>query len=553
MDAFNSRTREELIREILDLRQQLDVFKKSGDAGGVTTSQEGQRLQQAYEMLNKLSAQVPGVIYQYRLFPDGRSCFPYSSAGMWDIYEVTSEEVREDATPVFGRLHPDDYEYIAETIMESARNQTFYHSEFRVILPGSGVRWRMCNAKPELLEDGSTLWHGIIMDITDKKLLEAELIRAKEKAEESDRLKSAFLANMSHEIRTPMNGILGFASLLKEPGLSGEQQKQYISLIERSGDRMLSIINDLLDIARIESGLMKVDYSYSNINEQLDYIFTFFKPECEKKGIRCSLDKYLTDNVAIIKTDREKLYAILTNLFKNAIKYTRKGSIHMGYTLQNGMVKFYLKDTGMGIPDNRKEAIFDRFVQGDISDKEALQGAGLGLSITKAYVEMLGGSIWVESIVGQGSVFYFTLPYESGYTSDVTPVQPEISPEQRTERSNLKILVVEDDETSDYLLSMSLNHMPCTLLHAANGREAVDLFRLHSDIDLILMDIRMPEMDGYEATRIIRETDKDVIIIAQTAFALVGDKEKIIESGFNDYIAKPLRKERLVALIHKYF
>ncbi len=240
-----------------------------------------------------------------------------------------------------------------------------------------------------------------------------ELVNAKEHAEESDRLKSAFLANMSHEIRTPMNGILGFSELLKEPDLTGEQQQEYILMIEKSGARMLNIINDIIDISKIEAGLMKLDIRESNINEQIEYIYTFFKPEVEAKGMKLAFKNNLPAKEAFIKTDREKLYAILTNLVKNAIKYTNKGSIEFGYFKKVEMIEFYFKDTGIGIPKDRQEAIFERFIQADIADKQARQGAGLGLSITKAYIEMLGGKIWVESQDGIGSTFYFTLPYNA--------------------------------------------------------------------------------------------------------------------------------------------
>jgi PAS domain S-box-containing protein len=261
---------------------------------------------------------------------------------------------------------------------------------------------------------------GVASDITERKRNEQELIKAKEQAEESDRLKSAFLANMSHEIRTPMNGILGFAELLKEPGLTGSEQQRYIEIIEKSGYRMLNIINDIVDISKIEAGQMEVYISETNINEQLDFIYTFFKPELDKKGMMFSCHKALPDNEAILSTDREKLFAILINLVKNAIKYTNKGSIEFGYTvetrhalsLQHALslrCTFYVKDTGIGIPAERQQAVFERFVQADIEDRNALQGAGLGLAITKAYVEMLGGKIWLESEDGKGSVFYFTL------------------------------------------------------------------------------------------------------------------------------------------------
>jgi signal transduction histidine kinase/Tfp pilus assembly protein PilF len=258
-----------------------------------------------------------------------------------------------------------------------------------------------------------------LLNIRNKEIEEnrLELIAAKEKAEGSDRLKSAFLANMSHEIRTPMNGILGFSDLLKEPGLSGEEQQTYVALIEKSGTRMLNTINDIISISKIESGQMEVNLQESNINEQIEFIYNFFKPEMERNGMQFSFRNSLHFKDAIIKTDREKVYSILTNLVKNAIKYSEKGSIELGYDLnmdnKPSQLKFYVKDTGIGIPKDRQKAIFDRFIQADISDKMAFQGAGLGLSISKAYVEMLGGKIWVESEVCKGSIFYFTLPYQT--------------------------------------------------------------------------------------------------------------------------------------------
>ncbi|MCX6307726.1 MAG: PAS domain-containing sensor histidine kinase [Bacteroidia bacterium] len=252
---------------------------------------------------------------------------------------------------------------------------------------------------------------SVTRDFTERKKIEKDLIIAKEKAEESDRLKSAFLANMSHEIRTPMNGILGFAELLKEPSLSGEKQQEYIQIIEKAGDRMLNIITDIVDISKIESGQMIVSNSETNVIEQMEYLFEFFKTEAENKGLNLIIRNSLPSSEATIKTDHEKLYAILTNLIKNAIKYTEQGFIEIGCQKKNDLLEFYVKDTGIGVPIDRQQAIFERFIQADITNKMAKQGAGLGLSISKAYVEMLGGKIWMESEMGIGSTFYFTLPY----------------------------------------------------------------------------------------------------------------------------------------------
>jgi PAS domain S-box-containing protein len=402
-------------------------------------------------------------------------------------------------------------------------------------------------------------------DVTEQKRVERELIMAKEKAEESDRLKSAFLANMSHEIRTPMNGILGFSELLKQPGLTGEDQKDFISIIEKSGKRMLNIINDIIDIARIESDQVEIVMKDTDIAEQVRDIFKFFKPEAEQKGLQLVSKNISNSESLIIFTDKEKLFAVLTNLVKNALKFTDSGSVEIGYDIVDKIgdnnnrkqiskqIRFYVKDTGIGIPENRLSAIFDRFVQADISDSRAFQGAGLGLSISKAYVEILGGEMGVQSVEGRGSEFHFTvpvnIPLNNGNSENV-----KVDFNSGTEDArNLKILIVEDDIASEMLISLSVKDFSREIIKASTGREAIEICRQNQDIDLILMDIKMPGMDGYEVTRIIRTFNKNVIIIAQTAFALVGDREKALESGCDDYLSKPTSKSILKGTILKQF
>ena len=252
-----------------------------------------------------------------------------------------------------------------------------------------------------------------VVDITLRKLAEAELLKAKEKAEESDRLKTAFLANISHEIRTPLNSILGFAELLKGTDLNEDSKTRYVNIIEKSGGRLLNIINNILTISKLESGQMEISISETNMNEQIETVYSLYKPIADQKQIRLSYRTTLPEKKAMVNTDMGKLLAVLTNLVKNALKYTEKGSIEIGYQPKGKYLEFYVRDTGPGIPVDRYDAIFDRFVQSDIANKGAKQGAGLGLSIAKAYVEMLGGTIWLKSEPGKGSVFFFTLPYKS--------------------------------------------------------------------------------------------------------------------------------------------
>jgi signal transduction histidine kinase/CheY-like chemotaxis protein len=384
-----------------------------------------------------------------------------------------------------------------------------------------------------------------------------ELFNTIEKATESDRLKSAFLANMSHEIRTPMNGILGFAELLKGADLSGEQQQEYIHIIEKSGARMLNIINDIVSISKIESGIIDIYLSETDINNQLQFVYNSLKLDANNKKINLSFNCALTEKEAIIKTDSEKFYSILSNLVKNAIKYTDKGSVEFGYDKKSEIIEFFVKDTGIGISKDRQEAIFERFIQADIVDVKARQGAGLGLSIAKAYVELLGGKIWVESEKGKGSTFYFTLPYNAKAEEKIVVHNsvPLVKADNHfvPEVSKLKILIVEDDETSEMLITTDVEKFSKEIIKARDGFTSVEVCRNNPDIDLILMDIQMPVMNGYEATRQIRQFNKEVVIIAQTSFGLLGDKEKAIEAGCNDYIAKPIKKDELLSLIQKYF
>ena len=393
---------------------------------------------------------------------------------------------------------------------------------------------------------------GFAKDITQRKIAEQDLIKAKEKAEESDRLKSAFLSNMSHEIRTPMNGILGFTSLLKEPQLSGDNKEKYINIIEKSGQRMLNTINDIVDISKIEAGQVEVSKKELSINKILNEQFNFFAQEANIKGLEINYQPLIPNSESCIVSDQFKLEGILTNLIKNAIKFTESGIINFGCAIKSlkgkDVCEFYVKDTGIGIPANRIDAIFNRFEQADIEDTRVFEGSGLGLAISKSYVEMLGGSIGVSSIEGKGTTFTFHIPFTKpchieSVSNQSSQQEPEFS------LNNLSIIVAEDDDVSKLLLTAILENKFGEISYTSTGKETIEKCRKNPDSDIILMDIKMPDMNGFEATRKIREFNKDVIIIAQTAYGLTGDKEKAIEAGCNDYIAKPINKKRLFEMI----
>jgi signal transduction histidine kinase len=375
---------------------------------------------------------------------------------------------------------------------------------------------------------------------------------ALEKAEESDRLKSAFLINLSHEIRTPLNGILGFTEILKEPNLTSDELQDFIQIIQISGARMLNTINNIVDVSKIETGLIQVDINEANINEKMEFTYKFFKPEAHIKGIQFLYKNGLPSKEANIKTDNEKVYGILTNLVKNAIKFTYKGSIEIGYEKKGNYLEFFVKDTGIGIPDKQLQVIFERFRQGSESHNRGYEGSGLGLSIAKSYVEMLGGKLWLESEEGKGSTFYFTIPYNAVSEEESAINSNASGKDNEVQLKTLKILIVEDDEISYSFLRRNLQKISYEVLHAVTGVEAVEVCRNNPGLDLVLMDIRMPNMDGNEATRQIRQFNKDVIIIAQTAYGFLDDREKAIEAGCNDYISKPINRTLLNELIKKH-
>lgn len=395
-----------------------------------------------------------------------------------------------------------------------------------------------------------TLLHGYVWRIIEKENFSREIKAAKEKAEESDRLKSAFLANLSHEIRTPMNGILGFASLLAKPDLPAEKKEKYIATINESGQLLLAIITDIIEISKIETNQIKITNSEVCLNHVIERVIANFLFAVNRKNnLRLIFNKTLDDYESVFLTDAVKLQQIVSNLIENAIKFTDNGSVTISYkVLSSGFVEIKVSDTGIGIKQEHFELIFDRFRQIERTQTEIKTGTGLGLAISKAYVEKLGGKIWLSSEYGKGSEFCFSVPFISSNNQQPVATTKEISKES----SRCKILVAEDNDINYEYLAELLSEVNAYVIRAKNGREAVDISKTEKDIDLILMDLKMPVQSGFDATKEIRSFGNMVPVIAQTAYFFDEEKELASAAGCNAYLAKPIKSDELFAVLKEF-
>jgi signal transduction histidine kinase len=382
--------------------------------------------------------------------------------------------------------------------------------------------------------------------------MNAELLVAKNKAEESDKLKSSFLANMSHEIRTPLNGILGFSGFLKDPELPREKALKFVDIIQSSGQQLLTIINDILDISKIEAGQMSIYLEATNINELLNEIHEQFVMEAELKNLELILNPENMNEPIVINTDGNRLRQVFSNLIINAIKFTSAGIIEFGLTLKNNFMEFYVKDTGIGIAPEDQSIIFRPFSKVAKATNQLYGGTGLGLSISKALIEKLGGTITLHSEPNKGATFTFTIPFVLNIGTH-TQQEAETESSSLFDRNEKTILIAEDEIFNYYYIEELLEPLKIKTLHAWNGKEAVDMAKNHPDISLVLMDILMPEMDGITATKLIKEMRPKLPVVAQTAYASREDRENAHKSGFDFYLSKPIARELLVEVIDKYF
>ncbi len=476
----------------------------------------------------------------------GKGTWTHEAARIFDLdpeIPPSLEKIKESCTPESKLKIDNSYKQVI-------KENKIHDLEIEIITPKGNHKWIHTIGQVFLKDGQASKISGAFQDITKIKKAEIELTQAKEKAVESDKLKTAFLANMSHEIRTPMNGILGFADLLKSPDLTLTQKEKYIDLIEQSGLRMLNIISDLIDISKIETGQIEINEETININKLLEELYAFFKPQAEKQKL--TINYYTVNHIpdGEIISDKIKLTQVLTNLIGNAFKFTKRGQIDFGYAVDENRLQFYVKDTGNGISAAFREKMFDRFTQENLTPTNSTEGSGLGLAISKAFIEILGGNIWVESEIGKGSSFYFTLPYKKPYK--VEEIKDNVQAEHFSINEDITILVAEDDEISYILLNEILSIDKIKLLRANNGLEAIELCEKHPEINLVLMDIKMPVLNGIEATTQIKNKNTDLPVIAQSAYITDLDKEKAFNAGCNDYLKKPIQKRELLSIINKY-
>lgn len=381
---------------------------------------------------------------------------------------------------------------------------------------------------------------------------------AKEQAEESDRLKTAFLNNISHEIRTPLNGILGFADLLQDPKLSEKEFDQYTGMLQKSSKRMLNTISDLVEIATLESGQHQLVKGNLDVHALLSSLAEIYASSAAERGIAFELEPFPVKKKALwMQTDIDKLESILNKLLDNAIKFTFKGSISLGYELDEKNIRFVVKDTGIGIPEDKQTLIFKRFIQADTSHTRAYEGSGLGLAIARAYCDLLFASIELYSKPSKGSTFTLSMPF---HEIKVSSVEKHISSatfkahhaNAPSPENTRHIMIVEDDEASFIMLKIILTREHYHISWAKSGDEAVEMYKNNPDISLVLMDLKLPGIDGYEATRLLRSQNPDLPILAQSAFALSGEAQKAQEAGCNEFIPKPVKKETLLQSLSTY-
>jgi two-component system CheB/CheR fusion protein len=502
--------------------------------------QRDQAILHAEENLRRyreLADMLPQSVYE----TDSLGNYTYANKAWFKAFGFTAGDLGEGLNLIETVISTAD----SEDIMGSSKIE---NSVFMAVRK-DGSRFPASVYTDNIVKDGKiTGRRGIVIDITDKVDYIRSLKLETRKAKTSDELKSSFLANMSHEIRTPMNSIIGFSNLLTSDQIPELQKKDFVQYIQTSSEILLNLVDDIIDIAKIEAGELKI------VKKECD-LFVLGRElhttslEARNKFSKQHLDLRFVPEAGLcelfVKTDPFRLRQVLVNLINNAIKFTESGSVEFGfYQKDERNLEFYVKDTGPGLTRSELEVIFERFRRSRKAEEKNIVGTGLGLAISKNLVQLLGGDMWVDSVPGTGTRFSFTLPY---LKITHLPEERETGIQQSGFDLTGKVIVIaEDDVSSSNLLREVFQQTGAEIHMAADGREAVELVRTLPVTDLVVLDIQMPEMDGYQASKVIRSINRNIPLLAQTAFAMAGDREKLKASGFDDYVAKPLNISALL-------
>lgn len=525
----------------------------------------------------QVAAQVPGMLYQFRLFADGRSCFSFASEGIRSIYRVSPEQVREDASAVLRLLHPEDAPRVMASIMASAEDLSIWRCQYRVLHTDGELRWLLGHAQAQRLEDGSTLWHGFITDVSERVAVEAELARyrqgleqlveertheliaARDAAEQANRAKSEFLSSMSHELRTPMNAILGFAQLLELDRNLGTRSGGYVHEILRAGRHLLDLINEVLDLARVESGRMSLSPEPLLLADVVKEALSLVQPLAEQRRVLL-LPPEVEAGAEVVRADRLRLKQVLLNLLSNAVKYNHlAGSVRLRALRQppeqGGLVRIEVIDTGPGLALGEQQQLFQPFSrlgQAQGLDASASEGTGIGLAISERLMRLMGGRMGVVSEAGQGSCFWL----EIAPARLAEPPQARLAPPppaQALGGASKRVLYVEDNPANLKLVEQIIaRHPSVALLSAPTGRLGLELARAHRP-DLLLLDIHLPDLNGYEVLAQLRADPamRNLRVVAVTAQAMPADRQRVAQAGFDDCLTKPLDLASFDAMLER--
>ena len=536
---------------------------------------------EAQVLLQRVAARVPGMLYQYHLRVDGSSYFPYASEAIREIYRVSPQQARENAANAFAVLHPDDHDAVLIALQQSAADVSPWQQEYRVKFDDGRVRWLLGNSLAQRQADGSTLWHGFVSDITERKNLEAqlavahqtlakhnderavELTTARDDAQSANLAKSRFLATMSHEIRTPMNAILGMSQLLMLPGIAEDRRRHYVAAIYSSGQSLMALLNDILDLSRIEAGKLELETLAFDPVQIMHRTQTLFEKLASDKGIQIEVS-WRGPCAAGYLGDDNRLIQMLTNLVSNAIKFSSQGSIRLDACEVGGgadsaagvMLEFAVTDSGIGIAKENQALLFQIFSQIDDSITRNYGGSGLGLSIVRKLALAMGGEVGLQSELGSGSRFWFRVLVQR--LAD-EPSQPDAlvqAPTLQISRG-ARVLVVEDDLFNLEVISTLLEQFNIGVAAVQNGQQALDAIMEGAPADLIFMDLQMPVLDGYSATARIRQWETETgrsrcPIIALSAEAFARDRQRCLDVGVDDFLAKPINVPLLRALLERW-